>query len=35
MIKRFLHNKIGQPVLNLLKQGISPEKMSLSIAFGD
>lgn len=26
--------KIGQPVLKLLRQGISPEKMSLSIAFG-
>jgi hypothetical protein len=34
MIKRLLHDKIGQPVLNLLKQGISPENMSLSIAFG-
>jgi uncharacterized protein (DUF2062 family) len=34
MIKRFLHDKISQPILNLLKQGISPEKLSLSIAFG-
>ena len=34
MIKQFLHEKIGQPILNLLKQGISPEKMSLSITFG-
>ena len=34
MIKRLFHDKIGQPILNLLKQGISPEKLSLSIAFG-
>ena len=34
MITRLFHDKIGQPVLNLLKQGISPEKLSLSIAFG-
>lgn len=34
MIRRKFHNKIGKPVLNLLKQGISPEKLSLSIAFG-
>jgi len=34
MIKRRFHDKIGKPILNLLKQGISPEKLSLSIAFG-
>ena len=34
MIKRLFHDKIGQPILNLFKQGISPEKLSLSIAFG-
>jgi uncharacterized protein (DUF2062 family) len=34
MIKHFFHGKIGQPILNLLKQGISPERLSLSIAFG-
>ena len=34
MIKHFLHDKIGKPVLNLLKQGISPEKLSLTMASG-
>jgi len=34
MIKRLFHDKIGKPILNLLKQGISPERLSLSIAFG-
>lgn len=34
MIKRIFHGKIGQPILNLLKQGISPERLSLSIALG-
>ena len=34
MIKRRFHDKIGKPILNLLKQGISPERLSLSIAFG-
>jgi len=34
MIKRIFRHKIGQPVLALIKQGISPKKMSLSVAFG-
>ena len=34
MIKRIFQHKIGQPLLTLLKQGVSPEKMSLSIACG-
>ncbi len=34
MIKRLFRDKIGRPILNLLKQGISPERLSLSIAFG-
>ncbi|WP_319405198.1 DUF2062 domain-containing protein [uncultured Desulfosarcina sp.] len=34
MIKRLFNEKIGRPILNLLKQGISPERLSLSIAFG-
>ena len=33
-MKNFLYNKIGKPILNLLKQGISPEKLSLSMALG-
>lgn len=34
MITRFFREKIGRPILNLLKQGISPERLSLSIALG-
>ena len=34
MIKSWLEDKIVQPILNLLKQGLSPEKLSLSMAFG-
>ena len=34
MIKKFLYDKIGIPILNLLKQGISPEKLSLSMVLG-
>lgn len=34
VMKNFLYNKIGKPILNLLKQGISPEKLSLSMALG-
>jgi len=34
MIRSAFENKIGKPILNMLKQGISPEKLSLSIAFG-
>ncbi|UCD79323.1 MAG: DUF2062 domain-containing protein [Desulfobacterales bacterium] len=34
MIKSFFHNRIGTPILNLLKMGLSPEKLSLSMACG-
>ena len=34
MMKNYFHKKIATPILNLLKQGVSPEKLSLSIAFG-
>jgi uncharacterized protein (DUF2062 family) len=34
MLKNYFHKKIAIPILNLLKQGVSPEKLSLSIAFG-
>lgn len=34
MLKTVFHNKVVRPILTLLKQGISPEKLSLSIAFG-
>ncbi|HMV44826.1 MAG TPA: DUF2062 domain-containing protein [Leptospiraceae bacterium] len=34
MIKSFLKNKVGKPIVNLLKQGITPEKISLCIALG-
>ena len=34
MTTRVFRDKIGRPILNLLKQGISPERLSLSIAFG-
>ena len=34
MIKNYFHTKIAKPILNLLKQGVSPERLSLSIAFG-
>jgi len=34
MIKNNFHNKIGKPILNILRQGISPKRLSLSIAFG-
>ena len=34
MIRSAFQNKIGKPILNMLRQGISPEKLSLSIAFG-
>lgn len=34
MIKKTLTNKIGKPILNMLKQGSSPEKLSLSITLG-
>lgn len=34
MIKAWLHTRIVKPIFNLLKQGISPEKLSLSMALG-
>ena len=34
MTKGFFHNRIGKPILNLLKKGISPEKLSFTIACG-
>lgn len=34
MLKTVLHDKVVSPIVKLLKQGISPEKLSLSIAFG-
>jgi len=33
-MKQFFYRRIVQPVINLLKQGITPEKIALSIAFG-
>ncbi|MCB1142831.1 MAG: DUF2062 domain-containing protein [Leptospiraceae bacterium] len=33
-MKKFLKAKIIDPILNLLKQGVTPEKIALSIAFG-
>ena len=34
VIKKYLHDKIGTPLMNLLSQGVSPEKLSISIACG-
>jgi hypothetical protein len=34
MIKDFFHNRIGKPILNLLKKGITPEKLSFTMACG-
>ena len=34
MIKEFFKTKIVTPIINLLKQGITPEKISLCIALG-
>jgi hypothetical protein len=33
-MKDFFYTKLVQPILNLLRQGISPEKIALSICFG-
>ncbi len=33
-MKEFLYNKIAKPIINLLLQGITPQKIALSIAFG-
>ena len=34
MKQGFFYRRIVQPIVNLLKQGITPEKIALSIAFG-
>lgn len=34
MIQGFLHRRVVRPILALLLQGITPEKIALSIAFG-
>lgn len=33
-MKEFFKKKLIDPILNLLKQGVTPEKIALSIAFG-
>lgn len=33
-VPTFLRRKIIQPILNLLKQGVTPKKLALGIAFG-
>lgn len=33
-IKNFFHRKLFQPFFDLLRQGITPEKLALSIVFG-
>jgi uncharacterized protein (DUF2062 family) len=33
-MKEFFQRRIAQPILKLLRQGTSPEKLALSIAFG-
>ena len=34
MIKKHFYHKIGKPILNMLRQGMSPERLSISIALG-
>jgi hypothetical protein len=34
MMRGFLYRRVGQPVLELLRQGVTPEKMALSLALG-
>jgi uncharacterized protein (DUF2062 family) len=34
IIKGFFRNRIGKPILNLLKKGITPEKLSFTMACG-
>lgn len=34
IMKEFFYKKIARPIIDLLLQGISPEKIALSIAFG-
>jgi uncharacterized protein (DUF2062 family) len=33
-MRTYIHTKVVQPITHLLKQGITPEKISLSIAWG-
>ena len=33
-MREFLRRRIVQPIIDLLKQGITPEKIALSLAFG-
>ena len=33
-MKQFLHTRLVRPILQLLTQGITPEKIALSLAFG-
>jgi uncharacterized protein (DUF2062 family) len=33
-MKQFLQKRLGRPILQLLTQGITPEKIALSMAFG-
>jgi uncharacterized protein (DUF2062 family) len=33
-MKQFLHKRLVRPILHLLTQGITPEKIALSLAFG-
>src|SRR5271165_1196812 len=33
MIQTFFHRRIVRPILDLLRQGITPEKIALSVAF--
>jgi uncharacterized protein (DUF2062 family) len=34
MMKKFIYKKLIDPIINLLRQGISPEKIALGIAVG-
>ena len=33
-VRRFLRRRLAEPVLELLRQGVTPEKIALSLAFG-
>ncbi|HET9994122.1 MAG TPA: DUF2062 domain-containing protein [Candidatus Acidoferrum sp.] len=34
MRKGFFHERMGRPILDLLRQGVTPEKIALSVALG-
>ena len=34
MLRDFIRRRLFEPILTLLRQGISPEKIALSLAFG-